>query len=185
MHERNRIRRGRTRRTRTGTGSARGRATQRLTAGGRAVAALAVLGTAALGLSGCGDGPICPSDVSVFIVTPDDGASVTGDVSSAPGVQIDVLVRSNLDEGDPVTLAILDGDGTEQESIAASADAAGDIAFAAVTVPDGAAQLRVTGVRGECGSGTDEVALSVLTGATQCVFEFREDLVASDFYDPV
>lgn len=134
--------------------------------------------------TGCGDGPICGSEIVLIITSVADGDTVTTDVSPDPGIQMNIPVRSNLKLGDRVTLTVLDDIGTELGQMEAEADADGDILFENVDVPDGLAILRAQTVAGDCGAGFDEVQINVSAGGA-CGLSIREGLLESDFYAPL
>src|SRR5678816_305456 len=92
------------------------------------VPALAVV----LAAAGCGDGPICPSEIMVDIVSPT--GDVVEDSSGEAGVQTDVAVSSNLHPGESFTLTVLQ-DGVELAIYDAIADDYGGALFEDVTVP--------------------------------------------------
>src|SRR5678815_6002427 len=81
---------------------------------------------------GCGDPPLCPSDVFVAIQE-----SALGDVDSAtPGTQTDVHIRTSLREGELVTLEVIDNKGAVTSVTSAPVDASGNVTFPEVTVPE-------------------------------------------------
>ncbi|MCG8418779.1 MAG: integrin alpha [Proteobacteria bacterium] len=133
--------------------------------------------------AGCGDGPICPSDISLTIFLP--SSQITYDLSSDPGVQIDIPVRSNLGEGDTVVLVLLDSSGAELASQTTQSDANGDARFSNVTLPDGVTRARVTGETAECGSNSEEIALDVLVGKDGCGFTVREQPIDDPDFAPL
>lgn len=134
------------------------RENRRLRRHGLAVVVMGLL----LAASACGDGPICPSGLVVVIEAP--RSDVTEDASAAPGVQVDVEVRSNLREDDTFTLSIRDDSGAEIGTASTTSDADGNAVFANVTLPPETAALHVEGVADECGSATDDVAVRVVGG---------------------
>jgi hypothetical protein len=133
---------------------------------------------------GCGDGPICASEIVVVIASMQSGDDIDTDTSPDPGVQIDVPVRSNLKQGDTVTLTVMDAGGQAVATREQTSDANGDVLFQAVDVPPGPVTLRVEGSTRDCGSGTDQIQINV-TGAAACVLIIREGPLANDFYAPL
>lgn len=146
----------------------------------------ALLALAAASMAaGCGDGPICPSEIVVVIASLGNGAGVTGDISPDQGVQIDIPVRSNLDDGDLFTLSIRDAEGTEIATREVAGDSNGDALFEVVTVPVGALTLHVTGSSARrCGQGTDQVQINVL-GSGGCELAVREQPIDNAYYAPL
>lgn len=144
----------------------------------------ALLAGALVANGGCGDGPICASEIVIVISSIADGDTVTTDVSPEPGVQINVPIRSNLREGDVVTLIVSDPMGTELERLTTESDADGDAEFASVNVSAGLVVLRAEAAAGDCGIGADEVQFNVLEGGA-CGLSVREGLLESDYYAPL
>lgn len=137
-----------------------------------------------IAVHGCGDGPICPSEVVVLISSASDGDTITTDTSPEPGIQSDVAVRTNLRGGERVTLTVLDSGGTEVATVEGMSDSEGNVLFAGVDMPAGLAILRAEANAGECGSGFDEVQVNVLTGGG-CGLAVREGLLESEYYAPL
>lgn len=107
---------------------------------------------------GCGDPPLCQTEVFVAF----EQTMITADVDAiAPGVQTDVHVRTSLLQGDVVDLEVFDSDGARLGSSAAAASADGRVVFTGVSVPSPSVVLRATG-RGVCGEGSDEITVDVL-----------------------
>lgn len=129
----------------------------------RMLSGLALAGLASVG-AGCGDGPICASDLAVFITTPDDGALLFEDSDPAPGVQSDVVVRTNLRETDRVELTVTDEFGRLSQ-YSAQVDPLGTAVFPSVQLPSGYTALEATGITSECGSSSADQIL-VLVGAS-------------------
>lgn len=129
--------------------------------------------------AGCGDPPLCQSDV--FVAFRQTMIAADGD-AVAPGVQTDVHLRTSLAAGDLVTLEVLAEDGTSLGTIAAPAAADGSVSFTGVSVPAPRAVLRATG-RGTCGEGRDEIAVDVLPGAA-CAVQVTPDPEVNQFYAP-
>jgi hypothetical protein len=120
--------------------------------------ALALAGVTGMG---CGDPPLCQSDVFVAF----QQTMISTDVDAAtPGVQTDVHLRTSLQAGDVVTLEVLGEDGTQVEAIEAPVADDGSVVFTGVSVSGPRVFLRATG-RGTCGVGRDEIAVDVLPGA--------------------
>lgn len=144
---------------------------------GAAAIALCVVGAAA-GV-GCGDDPICPSDLFVALQT--SQVSLDTD-AAAPGVQTDVRVRTSLAEGEQVTLEVFDADDSELATSIATVDASGLAVFEHVTVATPATRLRVS-VSVFCGDASDELLIPVTVGPT-CTLTFSPEPVAIPFYAP-
>jgi hypothetical protein len=144
---------------------------------------LAILALVALGVAGCGDGPICQEETLVFIASP-QGAVLTDSNAAVAGVQTDVVVRSTLRRGLPITLFVTDAGGTQVGDAAATTDDDGNVVFEDVTIPVGGATLKVVGEAGECGRDEDEVQVE-LAGGGGCMIAFVTPPVASAFYAPL
>jgi hypothetical protein len=143
------------------------------------VAALAT----ALGAAGCGDGPICQSEVLVIIQSP--SGPVLDDVNvDMDGVQVDVSVRSTFPALVDVTLQVLDADERELSTVTAPTDENGDVVFEDVTLDEGAAILVASGDAGECGSDEDRVRID-LGGGNDCAVTIRQTPIENDFYAPL
>lgn len=155
----------------------------RLTGHARMLSGLALAGLTSMG-AGCGDGPICASDIAVFITTPDNGATLIEDTDPFPGTVSDVVVRTNLREGELVNLAVTDELG-QLWQYTGQVDALGTATFVGVQIPPGYTSLEATGVAGECGSGVD--AISVLVGdvSSSCVLELLQEPEYNEFYAPL
>jgi hypothetical protein len=132
---------------------------------------------------GCGDGPICASDIAVFITAPDEGSMFWDGDDGAPGVQSDVVVRTNLHQSEIVQLRVIDQLGFAQ-LYSARVDAEGTASFERLSFPDGPVTLEATGITEQCGSGRDEVEIDVF-GTTGCELETRETPVPNEFYAPL
>lgn len=135
----------------------------------------------ALAGMGCENGAICPSETVVLIASPRDGDNIVQDRSPEAGVQLDVTARSNLLAGDECELTVRDTGGEVVDTRTATSDGWGDVLFEGVTVPTGDLSLSVRGVSSECGSGADEIAVTVI-GPTRCSLSIREGTFDSTFY---
>jgi len=121
----------------------------------------AIAGWGGLAGTGCGDPPLCQSEVFVAF----QEATIAVDVdAAAPGVQTDIHLRTSLEAGDLVTLEILSTDGTSLGTWIQPVAADGSAEFSDVSVPGPRAVLRATG-RGTCGEGHDEITADVPAGA--------------------
>ncbi len=129
----------------------------------------------------CDNGAICPSETVVLIASPRDGDSIVEDRSPEAGLQLDVTARSNLLAGDACELVVRDAEGALVETREATSDGWGDVRFEGVTVPTGDLSLSVRGVSAECGSGSDEIDVTVI-GPTRCALSIREGTLDSAFY---
>ena len=139
--------------------------------------------TLAMVLAACGDGPICQEETLVIIQQP-TGVVLTDSNATMEGIQTDVVVRSTLREGLPITLIVEDAAGMEVATATLDADEDGNVVFADITVPPGGATVRVAGEAGECGRDTDEVHID-LAGGGGCELVFSTEPVASAFYAPL
>ncbi|MBL4637690.1 MAG: hypothetical protein JKY56_27795, partial [Kofleriaceae bacterium] len=136
-------------------------------------------------LSGCGDGPICPSELVVVIQTPADGNDISGADDNNlvdAGTQVDVVVRSNFHSGDPFVLTVTDENNAVSQFDAVS-DGSGNVTFTNVTLPSGAVTLSATG-SSDCGTGSDVSEVAVRTEA-DCVLTILEMPIDNDFYAPI
>ena len=153
---------------------------------GRAHRGLYLLATTALA-AGCGDGPICPSEVIVIIASPGAGATLsTADDADPekPGIQRDVVVQTTLDSGSAFQLTLTDGEGGVLR-LDAAADRDGNVTFSGVTFPAGSLTLTVEATsRAGCGEGSASTTLTVL-GESECSLALRQTPVDSDFYAPI
>jgi hypothetical protein len=131
-----------------------------------------------LGLvAGCGDGPICPSDVFVVIQT----ARVVADADpGADGVQAEVPVRTSLAEGGEVTLSVVEGDQVTSTTTA-TVDAAGNAMFV-VDIPSASLVVRAE-IETECGSDRDEVTLET-SELSSCVLAIAPQPQPNEYYAP-
>ena len=146
---------------------------------------LPVLGLllAATAAAGCGDGPICQSEILLLIQTPQSVVLVDSN-DDMEGVQTEVQVRSTLGEDVTVDLVVLDEEENEVYTDSVSTNAEGDAVFEDVELPSGAATIRVAADAGDCGSDEDEVVLDVAVGG-DCVIELPEEPLDNDFYAPL
>src|SRR5688500_18527789 len=98
-------------------------------------ALLLVAAVGAVAAAGCGDGPICQSEVLVIIQSPSgpvlEDANLVED-----GVQTDVRVRSTFGAGVEILLEVLDRDGDVLSTSTAETDENGDVVFEEVTLDD-------------------------------------------------
>jgi hypothetical protein len=127
--------------------------------------------------AGCGDGPICPSDVFVVIQT----ARVVTDIDPvAEGVQAEVPVRTSLAEGEPVTLSLLDGTQVTSSSTV-QVDAAGNAVFV-VDIPSASLTVRAA-IDTPCGTDLDEVTLET-SELSSCVVAIAPQPQPNEHYAP-
>ncbi len=109
----------------------------------------------------CGDGIECPAGFVAFVTSLHDGGAVTAaqDVDPVtPGLQIDVQAQTNLSSGSLLELTVTGGGGSETYMAMVGED--GKVAFAGVTIPDGAVEVSLEGAD-EKGCGTVEATISV------------------------
>lgn len=136
----------------------------------------------ALGLAGCGDPPLCASDV--FVVIQEPSVVVTGDGSPAtPGVQATVRVRTSLAEGERVALDVGPPGGPAAAAGEQAVDADGVATFTMVTLPTPAAAVHAL-ARGRCGEGEDRVEVQV-SGAASCDLTVTPAPAAVPYYAPI
>jgi hypothetical protein len=138
-------------------------------------------------LTGCGDGPTCPTALVAVIQSPGDGLSLSAadDLDSgAAGTQVDIAVRSNLRNGDDFELTITD----ESNAVAlydGTSNSDGDVTFAGVTLPAGALQIEVTGTSDDgCGTASDSISVVVITEAL-CALTIDEGPIDNAFFAPI
>ena len=149
--------------------------------GGCGLSLAALMLTAA---AGCGDGPICPSDVVVVLESPAAGGTVTSadDQSSGdPGIQVNVQARSNLKAGAAVSLVVTSSSGAVA-TYDDTTDGEGDVNFTGVTLPAGSVNLEVS-TSSDCGTASDSGDVTVVTNGI-CDLTIAEGPIDNDFYDP-
>ncbi|GAB4527567.1 MAG: hypothetical protein Tsb0020_45030 [Haliangiales bacterium] len=132
--------------------------------------------------AGCGDGPICASDISVFITKPDNGQRLIDD--SDPfrfGIQSDVVVRTNLRRGERVELEMFDVLGSPIGYYQAIVDIDGTATFPDLTFPEIVDRITARGVTEECGAGSDTIFLD---GAAmeRCALVVGAQPITTDYY---
>ena len=157
--------------------------TSKLVRGYLAAIAHAALALGALAVAGCGDGPICQEETLVFIASP-QGAVLADSNATMAGIQTDVVVRSTLRAGLPITLTITDAAGMPAGDASGTTDAEGNVTFEDVTIPVGGATLKAIGEAGECGRDEDEVQVD-LAGGGGCELAFVTAPADNDFYAPL
>lgn len=106
------------------------------------------------------------------------------DVSDAPGIQIDVLVRTSLEPGTPMSLVVA----TEEESELAGQESVredGSVLFGAVSVPVGNVTLRVSGSSG-CREIASEREIFVFDelGRPECLVALAQPAIVAEAYAP-
>ncbi len=152
----------------------------KLRSGGTLLVVAAI--ASALSSVGCGDGPICQSEMLVDVVTPVGPVLVDTD-DDMDGVQTVVEIRSTAGRGATVTVELLDADDEVLETYSATTDADGNVEIEGVTV-DGAVALRAEIDAGECGRGEDTVELDVALGR-DCAISFQQEPLDNDYYAPL
>lgn len=105
----------------------------------------------------CGDGPICASDIFVFITTPDNGDAM---FSEEPFLQTQVTVRTNLRATEQVELRVIDEFGQEFFFATQQVDATGTARVSAV-LPPGRSSIQARGITEQCGTGDDFIEVEV------------------------
>lgn len=142
-----------------------------------------ILGSLACGwglCAGCGDAPLCQSEVFVAF----EQTAITSDLdAAAAGVQTEVHVRTSLREGDVVELEVLAPAGAVLESMSEPVAADGSVVFSGVSVPSPRVGLRAIG-RGLCGEGRDEITVDVLAGA-DCTVQLDPEPEHNDYFAPL
>lgn len=118
-----------------------------------------VIGCLASMAAACGDGPICASDISVFITTPDNGETVPG--GDGFGTMAEVTVRTNLRPTEMVELTVRDQFGLEFFSTAVPVDGSGTAFMPFVFMPPGRVTLQARGITEQCGTGEDVIEVEV------------------------
>src|SRR6185436_8237608 len=130
--------------------------------------------------AGCGDPPLCQSEVFVAF----QQTVITVDTNdAAPGVQTDIHLRTSLEEGEQVTLEVFGEDGSPQGESKVPVGADGSAVFVGVSVPVPRAVLRAT-AQGLCGRGTDEITVDVPAGAG-CDVTLSPEPEASLYFAPL
>ncbi len=139
----------------------------------------AVLGLVGLGV-GCGDEPICQSDVFIAVQT----AQVVTDVDrAAPGIQADIAVRTSAAAGELVRLEVVNPDGVVATRHEAVVDGRGNAVFPTVPVFTPRTTLRAS-VDTFCGFTSNEVTVDVLA-ASGCELALTPTPEANSFYAPL
>lgn len=136
-------------------------------------------------VGGCGDGPICPSELVVVIQGPANGDDISGADDKNlvdAGTQVDVVVRSNFHLGDPFVLTVTDENDAVSQFDAVS-DGSGNVTFVDVTLPSGTVTLSASG-SSDCGTGSDTSEISVQTEA-DCALTILENPIENEFYAPI
>src|SRR5262249_8950985 len=129
--------------------------------------------------AGCGDPPQCQSEVFVAF----QQAVITSAAGAPLVAQMDIHIRTSLEEGEPVTLEVFAADGTAYGTITRLAGAGGRVLFVGVPVPAPRAVLRAT-ARGLCGEGSDEITLDVAADA-DCAVSLVPAPEPSVYYAPL
>jgi hypothetical protein len=124
--------------------------------------------------AGCGDGPICPSELVAIINAPTDGAELTTSLT-------DVTVRSNLKKEGELTLIITGPSGTGE--LTAKTDENGNATFSDVNLPSGAVKLQLS-AQSECGTVQTETAVNVFT-EVDCTLSLSTTPQNRPFYAPL
>jgi hypothetical protein len=127
---------------------------------------------------GCGDPPICESDVFIAIQTSE--VSLDAD-ATADGVQADIRVRTSVEEGE-VTLEVFTSNDQPAGTATATVDATGVAIFTNVTLPSPSARLRAS-INAFCGDASDELAIPVAAG-TSCAISFSPSPEDNTFFAP-
>lgn len=141
----------------------------------------AVLGLVGVGAGvGCGDEPICQSDVFIAVQT----AQVVSDVDrAAPGIQADIAVRTSAAAGELIRLEVVNPDGVVATRLEAIVDGRGNAVFPAVPVFAPRTKLRAS-VDTFCGFTSNEVTVDVLA-ASGCEVALVPAPENNPFYAPL
>lgn len=132
----------------------------------------------------CGDGPICASDISVFITTPDTGDTLP--VEDGFGADVDVTVRTNLRPGELVELTVTNQFGQQFYFQTVPVDTDGTAVVPFVYLPGGRSTLQARGITEQCGTGEDFIDVEVVTGpGTDCFIEARQAPLPNPAYAPL
>lgn len=121
----------------------------------------------------CGDGPICASDISVFITNPDNGDTLIGN-DGGFGVETEVIVRTNLRATEMVELRVRDQFGSEFFFTTAFVDESGTARVPFVFLPSGRATVEARGITEQCGMGEDFIEIEVGNASSSCSLEARQ-----------
>jgi hypothetical protein len=141
--------------------------------------AIILITSAGIG-AGCGDPPLCQSEVFVAF----EQTAISTDIDAvAPGVQTEVHIRTSLREGDVVELDVLDPAGIALEAMLQPVAADGSAVFTGVSVPTPRVVLRAIG-RGICGEGRDEITVDVLAGA-DCTVQLDPEPEQNAYFAPL
>jgi hypothetical protein len=128
----------------------------------------------------CGDGPICASDISVFITNPDDGDAL---ISDGFGVATEVTVRTNLRATEQVELRVRDQFGNEFFFTTAVVDESGTARVPFVLLPPGRSRVEARGITEQCGTGEDVIEVEVGSASTNCVLSALQQPDSNPAFD--
>jgi hypothetical protein len=152
--------------------------------GGRArLGRVLLLAGLAAAAPACGDGPICASDLVLFITAPDDGGAFLDVDYGLPGIQTDVMVRTNLHATELVDLRMIDESGFESR-FTGRVDDAGTVSFPFITLPPGRVRFEARGYTSQCGSVEDAIEVQVAFG-TGCDVQLGVQPVSNPYYAPL
>lgn len=133
----------------------------------------------ALTSAGCGDPPLCQTQVFVAF----EPLSISADVDAvAPGVQTDVHLRTSLLEGDRVTLEVFDEAERRLDSQTTIVGADGSASFPRIMVSSPRVVLRAAG-GGLCGEARAELAADVTVGE-RCALQLSPEPESIAYYAP-
>ncbi|MDQ3297287.1 MAG: hypothetical protein M3619_11935, partial [Myxococcota bacterium] len=143
------------------------------------VAALgAVLGF--VGGVGCGDEPICQSDVFIAVQT----SQIVSDVDrAAPGIQAEIAVRTSAAAGELIRLEVVNPDGVIATRHEAIVDGRGNAVFLGVPMFTPRTTVRAS-VDTFCGFTSNEVTVDVLA-ASGCELALTPAPEVNPFYAPL
>lgn len=138
-----------------------------------------VLAGLAVAAPGCGDGPICASDLALFITSPDDGTTFR----MGEQATVDVMVRTNLNAGELVELRMFADFGIEFR-YTGRVDDAGVASFPFLSLFPGPLRFEAKGYTAQCGTVEDVVEVDVLVGSS-CLLATSEAPAYNPHYDPL
>jgi hypothetical protein len=133
-------------------------------------------------VAACNDGIKCQTGALVLITSPTSDVVQDADPST-PGVQVDVHVRTTIEQGEPLGLVVTDFGGAQIGTATTTADADGNAVFVGVTLPIGKATVTVTATD-DCGMDSDSVTVDVL-GASDCAIAISPPPADNAFYAPL
>ena len=142
-----------------------------------------LIGLMGLLWSYCGDGIGCPDVIDLSIQPLPSELDASQDIDSGrPGIQIDVIVVTNIGPGQAVQLEI-DANGN-MSTLNAQTDSNGDARFQSVDMPNGAVTLQATSTS-RCGEGFSNSISVTVSGSAGCELTIAEGPIDVPFYAPI